>query len=118
MKKTRCLIADIPQGVLADILQKILEIRPGVDVAGCVESSHELPEYLKNNAIDVVIHSMEATRKSQLLDEILQRSPETVSVGLQDGGRVVCICVGDVSPELFLDLIEGVSNIRRKTYQT
>ena len=114
MQNIRCMVADIPQMVLADIIQKIVEERPGVEIVGRVDNDNDLNRYLDEHAIDVVIHCMEETSNSALIDNILKNSPQAVSVGLQKSGRLVCVCVDDIGPEQLLNLIENVTRIRKQ----
>jgi len=115
MRNIRCLVADIPQVVLADIIQNMVEARPGIEIVGRVSSDVDMPEKFMNCSIDVVIHSMEQSKKSTFIDELLKISPQTICVGLQNSGRAVCVYLEDFGAEQLLEIIENVTMIRRKT---
>ena len=113
MDNIRCVLADIPQVALADIIQKIIEARPGIEVIGRVENNNELLNYLNNESVDVVIHNMDAINSPQGIDRVLQQSPQTISVGLVESGRRICVCVQDIGPDELSNLIEEVNKICR-----
>ena len=107
MEHIRCLIADIPHIILADIVQQIIEKRPGIEVVGRVDSDNDLSRIVKDRAIDVLMLSMEETSVSESLNEVFEVSPEVVAIGVVGDGRRICVCVEDIGPDDFVALIKA-----------
>ena len=105
MENIRCLIADIPHIMLADIIQKITEKRPGIEVVGRIGGNVDLPQVVKDRAIDVVILGMESTSVSQSLNDLFETSPQIVAVGVANDGKRICVCVEDVGPIELMDIV-------------
>ena len=106
MENIRCLIADIPHIILADIIQQITEKRPGIEVVGCIDNNNDLSQVVKDRAIDVLISGMEVTSASQSLNKVFEISPQVVAVGVVDDGRRICVCVEDIGPDDLVELVK------------
>lgn len=113
MENIRCLIADIPQLLLADIVEKIIEERPGVEVMYRSDNENALHTQMREGLIDVVIHSMADHDMSLIIKELLKTSSHTISVGVIDDGRRVCICMRDIGPDEFIELIRLAAKNRK-----
>lgn len=115
MENIRCLIAGIPHIIFADIVQKITEMRPGIEVVDRVSSINNLSQVVKEHAVDVLIFGMEENSISQSLKDIFEMSPEIVTIGVLDDGRNICMCVSDVSPNGLIDLLQtAIKNCKTK----
>ena len=112
MENIRCLIADIPHIVLADIIQHITEKRPGIEVVGRIDSNKDLLKFVKDRAIDVVILGMETTSMLQSLNDLFEVSPQVVAVGVVKDGRRVCVCVEDIGPDELIELVRAATQNR------
>lgn len=105
MDNIRCLIADIPQILLADIVQGITESRSGFDVVKRVENKNNLPQIVREHKIDVVILEIKASRFSNECNEILDSKPELVIVGLVKDGRRAAILIDNIGKKELIKLI-------------
>ena len=105
MEKIRCLVADIPHVLLADIIQEIFNMQPEIDVVGYVNGKNNLLEFIQKNPVDVLLKGMERNDGNHLLDEIFQILPQISIVGIIDDGRRVCHCIEGVSPSTLLNLV-------------
>lgn len=105
MENIRCLIADMPQMILADIVQKVTETQPGIEVVDRVNSLNNLPEVIKERAIDVLIYGMDASSITRHLKEIFTSTPELVMIGILEDGKHLCICMNDAGPEDFVNIL-------------
>ena len=106
MDNIRCLIADIPHFLLADIIQKITENQPEIDVLGSIDNKTDLANKIKECPVDVLICGMEAS-ETQSLDKVFDVIPNVVVVGLINDGRRICVCSEDVGPSELISLIKS-----------
>ena len=105
MDNVRCLIADIPHNLLADIVQRITESRSDIEVVGRFESKDGLPQIVRDSEADVVIFGMEAGTLSNECKEMFDAKPELVIVGLVEDGRRAAIIIDDVGPKEIMDIM-------------
>ena len=105
MESVRCLIADIPQIVLADIVQRLAEENAGVEVVDQVNDMDDLPLIIKNKSINVLIVGMQNNAIPPVCEEALNSKPELLVVGLVNDGRRAVIYMDDVSKNEIIDII-------------
>jgi DNA-binding NarL/FixJ family response regulator len=117
IENIRCLIADIPHFILADIIQQITEKRPGIEVVCHIEDVNNVPKIVQEHSIDVVILGEKAISVSQSLDNLFDISPQTVAVGVINEGRRVCVCVEDIGPSELIKIIKSAVQIRASSSQ-
>jgi len=103
----RCLIADIPQKVLADIVQSMTQQDGTIDVVGQVSGIHNVSGILNREKIDVLIMGMRDSTPQQLCKDILKKFPGLLIVGLIDDGRMAMACWADVGKNDILDIIRA-----------
>ena len=105
MAHLRCLIADIPQLVLADIVQRVAEENEDVEVVDRLTGVDNLAEEIKKQAIDVLILGMKKNRLPQVCNEVLDTISNLLVVGLVDDGRRTAIYVDDVGSNEIMKII-------------
>ena len=105
MEILRCLIADIPQKVLADIVQRVTQQHGKIDVIGQVSGIDDVPAILGKEAIDVLIMGMRDNTPHQFCRDILKKFPGLLVVGLVDDGRMAVACLADVSSRELVKII-------------
>lgn len=110
MKPLRCLIADIPQKVLADILERVTEEVEDIKVVGQVLGMDEVSHYLNRHKIDVLILGMHVESSNLFCREILRQFPNLLIVGLVDDGRMAVVCLGDVGSHQLVRAITVLGN--------
>ena len=105
MDKIRCLIADIPQHLLVDMIRKATEARSDIDVIEQYTTGKDLLELIEKEPVDTVLLGMEKDFEIRSLDKIFSVLPQVVVVGVIDDGRRVCMCMEDVGLELLMKLV-------------
>jgi len=105
MENIRCLIADIPQVILADIMQKLTEDNNGTEVVERVSDLNDLPLTIKNKSINVLILGMQNNVFPQICEDVLINAPELLVVGLVNDGRRAAIYMDDVGKNDITNII-------------
>jgi hypothetical protein len=107
VESIRCLIADIPQKVLADIVQSMTQQDEKIDVVGQVSGIHDVPGILNSEKIDVLIMGMRDSTPHQFCRDMLEKFPGLLVVGLIDDGRMAVACWADVGKSDILGIIRA-----------
>ena len=105
METLNCLIADIPQVVLADIVQKITEENQNIEVVERVPKIEDVPAILSRKDIDVLILGMKSNISPQICRDILNDYSDLLIVGLVDDGRQAAIYMDDIGVDEILKII-------------
>ena len=105
METLNCLIADIPQVVLADIVQKITEENQNIEVVERVPKIEDVPAILSRKDIDVLILGMKSNTPHQICRDILNKFSDLLIVGLVDDGRLAAIYMDDIGVDEILKII-------------
>lgn len=105
MKTLRCLIADIPQKLLADILQTVTEQNDNVEVVGRLSGLDGLTENIQEQAVDVLILGVHKKTSHYLCLELLEKFPELLIIALVDDGRVSVIYLSNPGSNQLVDAI-------------
>lgn len=105
MKSLQCLIADMPQAILVDILKRTAARSERIEVADRIFNMEELPEALAKNPVDVLIVGMEKITVPKLYSDLMNRYSNLLVVGLIDDGRTAAIFVNDIGSDELTDLI-------------
>lgn len=105
MDNIRCLIADMSQITLADIVHHLAEDSPSIDIVNRIDSIKNIHQLIQNYTADVVILGVESDSISREHTEILDAFPGLVMVGIVGNGRRAIVIVDDVGPNELTDLI-------------
>ena len=100
-----CLIADIPQILLADIVQRITEENKSIEVVKRVSNIEDVPAILNRQDIDVLILGMKSNTFPQTYRDILNKFSDLLIVGLVDDGRLAAIYMDDIGVDEILKII-------------
>ncbi len=112
MEILRCLIADIPQKVLADIVQRVTQLDEKIDVVGQVSNICDISGILNTQKIDVLIMGMRDDMPHGYCREILDQFPQLLIVGLVNDGRMAVVCLADLGSSQLVNLITNLGNSR------
>lgn len=104
MGKIRCAIADVPQTILADILQRHLERSLDVEFIQRIDKKENIKHHLCGEDVDVVITSFDLEEIPQVCNNLLDEFSDVV-VGLVADGRRTCIYIDDIAPKKLTELI-------------
>lgn len=115
MKCVRCLIADIPQQLLADIVQNIAKESGLIEVVDQVSSVADIPAVIANKPVDVLILGMKNTELPSLCVDLMNRISHLLVIGLVDDGRRLAVYLNNVGRTDILRIIRtlGILNKER-----
>lgn len=105
METLRCLIADIPQKVLADIVQTVTQQHENIEVIGRLTDLTRLDEILLAEAVDVLILGMQKNTPRNLCLELVEQFPGLLIISLVDDGRMAVIYLSNVGSNQLIDAI-------------
>lgn len=110
MESVRCIIADMPHNLLADIIQKITDSRPDIEVVGRVDQNTNLSELLEEQEADVVMLNMDDINLSEQLSRVFKMQPQVIAVGVVSDAKRICVCVDDMGPDDFMSLVKAAAS--------
>ncbi len=114
METLHCLIADIPQIVLADIVQDMVEESNDIDVIGRVNTTEEILSAVKQGSVDVLVLGMKNDAAPRVLVDIMNKVSNLVVVGLVDDGRKLAVYLDDVGKSEIVNIIRMLGQLNRK----
>ena len=106
MDTIRVLLAGIPTGVLGEIMERITELRPDMEVVAHA-SRAELPDAVGRSQADVVILGLDADELPKICRDLLDEFPDTLVVGLAADGKRTLINVDNIGPHELLNTIQA-----------
>lgn len=96
MEILRCLIADIPQKLLQDIVQRITQEHEFIDVLDPVTTIDNLPAVLQEHSVDVLILGLSDPLMNQYCMDILKKFSDLLIIGLLDDGRLATVYLNNI----------------------
>lgn len=108
-----CLIADIPQSLLVDILQRIAKETRDVKVIPGVVNSADLPSILNSQSVDVLIVGMEEFVLPRICKTMLDRFTDLLVVGLVNDGRKAAVFINDIRSHEVSTIIDALGRRRK-----
>ena len=108
MELIHCLIADVPQTILADIVQIITQENKNIDVVKNVPNIEDVPAILSGQEIDVLIIGMKSDVNSRVCRDLQLKCPDLLILGLVDDGRQAAIYMGDVGCNKLVQTINAL----------
>jgi DNA-binding NarL/FixJ family response regulator len=100
----RVLLAGIRIRVLREVMERITELRPDMEVVAYAERA-ELEEAMAHHRADVVIVGLGTGETQKVCSDLLDEFPDTLVVGLAADGRRAAIHMNNVGPDELLDTI-------------
>ncbi|MCP3688801.1 MAG: hypothetical protein GY784_10340 [Gammaproteobacteria bacterium] len=111
MEPLRCLLADIPQKVLADIVQTVTHQDENIEVVGRLEDLSGLTDTLQEKVVDVLILGEQKDPPRNLYTELVEQFPGLLVIGLVDDGRIVAMYKSNVGSNKLVDAIVLLSRL-------
>ncbi len=105
METLRCLITDIPQKLLSDIIVGITHQQENIEVVDRTVGLKDILSVLNEQAIDVLVLGLDQNCFPGNCRELLNQYPELLIVGLCDDGRHAAVYLDDVSSREIVDVI-------------
>ena len=105
METLRCLISNIPQQLLSDIVLRITRQHKNIEVVGRVDGINDIPFLVKKESIDVLLLGMNKSMLPPVCTEALGKVPNLLVVGLVEDGRSAAIYIDNVGPGEIAEII-------------
>ncbi len=105
MKSIQCLIANIPQKILAEIVQKLLEADGDIEVVNHAMSIEDLPQVVDQQQINLLIVGMKTFDLPTVCEELLLRYSNLMILGMVEDGRKVAAYFNDVASQDLTNLV-------------
>ena len=105
MENIRCLIADIPQVVLADIVQRIAQSRLGIEVVGRIDNKEHFSQMVHERNVDVVVFGAESDFFPVEWRDVRDSNPDMLFIGLIDDGRHAAIYINDIGTDQLINMV-------------
>jgi hypothetical protein len=111
MESIRCVIANMPQQMLVDIVENMAAESGILEVVERVKSINEIPSAIAKNPVDLLILGMKGSELPELCANILNRSKDLPILGLVDDGRRLAMYLNNVSKD---DILGILGTLHRK----
>jgi hypothetical protein len=105
VKSIQCLIANIPQKILAEIVQNLLEADGDIEVLNHAMSIEDLPQVVDQQKITLLIVGMKTFDLPTVCEELLLRYSNLVILGMVEDGRKVAAYFNDVASQDLTNLV-------------
>jgi len=105
MEPLRCLISDIPQNILSDIVLSIVQQHENIEVVDRISDRKELDVILKQQSIDVLILGLKTNCLPDFCRDILNKFSDLLIIGLCNDGRMATVYLDDVSSHEIIKII-------------
>ena len=113
MDNVRCLIADMPQLLLADIVQNLADACSDIEVIGHVDTMDDITSVIAANPVDVLILGMDDAVLPALCVEMMRRVSNLAILGLVDDGRQLAVYLNDVGKNDILKILRSLPRANR-----
>lgn len=110
MENIRCVIANMPQKLLRDIVENMVSESGDIEIVEQVENIHDVPSVIAGNPVDLLIMGMESNMLPESCLGIMNRSANVPILGLVDDGRRLAMYLNNVGKN---DILKMVRTLRR-----
>lgn len=110
MENIRCVIANMPQKLLRDIVENMVSESGDIEVVEQVDDICDVPSAIEGNAVDLLIMGMESNMLPESCLGIMNRSANVPILGLVDDGRQLAMYLNNVGKN---DILKMVRSLRR-----
>ena len=107
METLRCLISDIPQKLLSDIVTGITDPHKDIEVVDRIAGREDLYLALNKQSIDVLILGLNQNCFPGFCSELLNQFSDLLIVGLCHDGRQAAVYLDDVSSHEIIEVIRA-----------
>ena len=113
MESIRCVIEDISNIMLADIVHRISEQNLNVEFLQNIHDNN-LSTLVREHAVDVVVTGFDNKDIPMVCNQLLEEFHDVAIVGLIEDGRRMCIYIDDAGPRELIELIQSAVEEKRK----
>lgn len=110
----RCVMADIEQQLLADIVQNITEESGAIEVVARVGRIADVPAVVADTTVDFLIMGMKSLSLPPLALSVMNNMPELPVIGLVEDGRRLAVYLDRVGKDDFLRIVRVLSRTARE----
>lgn len=107
MVALRCLISNIPQTLLSDIVLATATPHIDIEIVGDVSSDADLPALMKKKSVDVLMIGADKDTLPQDINDIQEGNPDAMILCLIDDGRRTAIYLNDIGTGELEELISA-----------
>ena len=115
MGNIRCIIANMPQQLLVDIVENMAEESGVIEIVERVTSIREIPTVLAQNPADLLILGMKSNQLPEPCLSIMNRSSDLPILGLVDDGRRLAIYLNNFGKN---DILKVISTLHQKSAES
>jgi hypothetical protein len=108
MQSVRCVIANIPHEILADIVQNLVAISSRIEIVERVQSIGEVPAVLRREPVDALILGMDDLWSPASVPAWPKQLQGLPIVGLDNDGRRLIVYLNDVGGSDLVKIIEAL----------
>jgi hypothetical protein len=101
----RCLIAEMPQKILVDIVQKVVEENSNIDVIESSKSIEDLSLEFLNQRINLLILGMKNLILPAACEDLLATYSNLMILGIVADGRKVAVYFNDIVSQDIVNLV-------------
>jgi len=105
MDLIRCLIADVPQRMLCDIVKKVVEQDSSVELVGRVNTVDDIPLFIEQQSIDLLIVGIDSENLNLLYERMISVLSDVMVFGLINDGRGSLVYINDIGVDEMLGII-------------
>ena len=109
MDQVRCVIANMPQKMLADIVESMVEESGEIQVVNRVNSLAEIKTVIDREPVDLLVLGMQSIDLPQSCVGIMNEIPNLAIVGLVDDGRRLACFLDNIGKNDILKVIKTFS---------
>jgi len=114
MGNVRCLIANISQIVLADIVQKLAEEIDDIEVIDRISNIDDIESIVKKKSIDVLILGMKNNYLPKVCSDMLDKGSKLLVIGLVNDGRRLSVYIDNIGKNGLFKIIKIFSNLNKE----
>ena len=115
MDNIRCVIAGMPQQMLADIVQNTVEGSGLIEVVARVDGATDIASGVADHSADVLILGMQSSELPGKCTDVMKHIANLLVIGLVDDGRRLAVMVDNASNN---DIPKIIQALRRSKPQT
>lgn len=105
MSQIRCLLAGMRSGVLADIVEHLVQNHLDVEVMERVMDRDRVIPMVRKHHYNLVMLDFEPDEIPDICHQLLEENPTMVVAGMVEDGRRLCILIDDPGPHELTEMI-------------
>lgn len=108
MESVRCVIANMPQQLLVDIVENMVEESGVIEVVERVKSISEIPAVIATRQVDMLILGLQSTDLPGPCVDLMNTTSDLPILGLVDDGRRLAVYLNNVGRNDILKVVNSL----------